>query len=109
MDLKAYYKKVREVEQKIKDDYVIIVSKETNDGGQTGVMTEVSRALAARLIVDGKARLAREEEKAEYQRQRQDAKQRAERKLAASRVPLMILTVEDLKKLKLAEEQNQGK
>ena len=99
MDLKAYYAKVREAEAKIKDDYVIVVSKETGDGGRPGAMTEVRRSLAAKLLVEGKIRLATEEEKQKYRKQREEARRRAEKRIAASKLQLMVLTTDDLKKL----------
>ena len=38
--------------------YVVVISLETPEGGKPGRATEVSRASAAQLIVEGKARLA---------------------------------------------------
>jgi hypothetical protein len=58
MDLKSYYRKIRETEQSIVEEYPIVVSRESTDGGKAGALTEVSRTLAARLIVDGSAELA---------------------------------------------------
>jgi len=57
MDLRAYYRKVREVESDIRDAFVTVVSRATADGGKAGVKTDVPRGLAARLIVEGKAEL----------------------------------------------------
>ena len=58
MDLRGYYQKVREVEAKIADAFAVIVSLESPDGGKAGTQTEVTRSLAARMIVNGLARLA---------------------------------------------------
>ena len=44
MDLRAYYQKMRKVESEIQDPYVVIVSRETPDGGRAGVKSEVPRA-----------------------------------------------------------------
>lgn len=49
MDLSVYYQKVREVEQSIADDFPIVVSQESQDGGKAGIRTEVSRRLGAKL------------------------------------------------------------
>jgi len=62
MDLKAYYHKIREAEQKFSTPFPIVVSNETPEGGIAGVMTEVSARIAAKLIVEGQARAANEQE-----------------------------------------------
>jgi hypothetical protein len=57
MDLREYYKRVREQEEKIVEPFVTVVSVKTTDGGRRGRKTVVPRAVAARLIVDGKVEL----------------------------------------------------
>ena len=66
MDLRIFYQKMRKLEQEIVGAHVIVVSLETPDGGKPGVKTEVTRANAALLIVEGRARLADKAEAAEY-------------------------------------------
>lgn len=66
MAIRAFFRKVREIEQGISSDFVVVVSNETTDGGKPGVETEVSRIQAARLIADSKARLATPEETAAF-------------------------------------------
>jgi hypothetical protein len=73
MDLRGYYQKIKEIESKIADLFTVIVSLETADGGKPGMHTEVSRALAARMIVEGIARLATPEEKQAFHEQRASA------------------------------------
>ncbi len=63
MDLRNYYQKVKDIASKIADNCTVIVSLETADGGKAGTQTEVPRALAAKMIVDGIARLATPEER----------------------------------------------
>ena len=70
MDLRNYFQKLREVESQIGDPYTIVVSVETGDGGRAGTTTEVTRALAAKMIVDGSARLATAKEKQAFQSQK---------------------------------------
>jgi hypothetical protein len=70
MDLRGYYQKVREVEATIADAFAVIVSLETSDGGKAGTQTEVTRSLAARMIVDGLAHLAKPDEKQTSKSQR---------------------------------------
>jgi hypothetical protein len=73
MDLKHYYQKIKEIESKIVGLFTVIVSADTPDGGKAGTATEVSRSLAARMIVQGVARLATPEEVQSFQRQRSSA------------------------------------
>ena len=62
MDLRVYFQKLRSIEANIPTSYVVVVSQETPDGGRAGVQTEVRREMAARLVIEGRARLASEEE-----------------------------------------------
>lgn len=57
MDLRDYYRKIREKEQEIAEPFVTVVSRKTSDGGRQGRKTIVPRAVAAKMIVDGKAEL----------------------------------------------------
>ena len=66
MDLRAYYQKIRRIEAGITEASVVVVSRETSDGGRAGVRTDVPRAVAARLIADEKADLASEEDTAKF-------------------------------------------
>jgi hypothetical protein len=69
MDLLAYYEKIRKIEALIEAGFAVVNSRATPDGGRAGVKTELPRAMAARLIADGKADLATPEETAQYQAQ----------------------------------------
>lgn len=62
MNVAHYYEKVRAVEGSLASGYVWITSEATQDGGIAGRTTEVGRATAAKLIVQGMARIATEEE-----------------------------------------------
>lgn len=66
MDLRGFYDVIKKIAAEIAEDAVVIVSRETADGGRAGVMTEVPRMLAARLIAEGKAGLASAEESAKF-------------------------------------------
>jgi len=66
MDLRVYYQKLRTIESEIKDEFPVVISRETPDGGKQGLKSQVSRSLAARLIADGKAELASAEETAQF-------------------------------------------
>lgn len=93
MDLRAYYRKIRETELSLKEPVVVVVSLETPDGGKAGVRTEVSRQTAAKMLVGGRARLASEQEMREFQEEKVDAKRLADQIAAANRVQVTVLPV----------------
>jgi hypothetical protein len=87
---------MRQIEAAVSEPYVVLVSLETPDGGKAGLRTEVPRELAARYVVDGRARLASEEETRAFQNQQQAARKEAERKEAASRIQLAVISESEL-------------
>ncbi|HEY1221200.1 MAG: hypothetical protein ABSE42_16670 [Bryobacteraceae bacterium] len=91
MDLRLYYQKIRDTQAKIADPFPVMESCETPDGGATGRLTEVTPAIAARLIVEGSARLASDADAAAFREARAKAKQAADEALAAARVPMTFL------------------
>jgi hypothetical protein len=66
MDLRTYYQTIRKIAAGITEEAAVVISRETSDGGRAGVKTEVPRALAAQLMVEGKADLVSPEEAAEF-------------------------------------------
>ena len=62
MDVRIYFQKIREVEGKIPGPYAKVVSLQTPDGGKAGLVTEVPRRVAAKMVVDGMAKLVPESE-----------------------------------------------
>lgn len=62
MEVKGYFQRIRSVEESLPGDQVVVMSLATADGGREGRLLELSRSLAAKMIVDRKARLATEEE-----------------------------------------------
>ena len=102
MDLKVYYQKIRQIEATLGEAFVILVSFETPDGGRAGVRTEASRAVAAKAIVDGRARLASAEETAEHREQAAEARRTAEQTAAAGRMQITVVSEADLRALKSA-------
>ena len=105
MDLQIYYKKIREIEQGLSGNSVVLVSRETPDGGREGVRTEVPPHIAAKMIVEGWARLATPDEALEFQEQNAEAKRKAEQLAAASRMQFTVISPSDLRKLKGAVQQ----
>lgn len=96
MDVKQYYRKVREVETTLAGPYVLVVSLETSDGGKAGILSEVQRFVAARMIVEGRAALAGEEQKKSYQDQQSAAKRAAQKAEMARRLQVAIITEPDV-------------
>jgi len=91
MDLRLYYQKIRDTQAKIADPFPVVESCETPDGGTSGRLTEVTPALAAKLIVEGAARLATEADAAAFHEERAKAKQAADEALAAAKVQMTFL------------------
>jgi hypothetical protein len=102
MDLRAYYQKIREIEVMIEEAFAIVVSLETGDGGKAGVATEVSRAIAAKMVVEGIVRMASEEEATEFLTQKADAVRVAVQEKAAGQVHLSVVPTNELNQLKEA-------
>ncbi len=97
MDLRLFYQKLRKIEQEITDPHVIIVSNETPDGGRAGQKAEVSRCIAARSILEGRARLATTEEAAEYRAGVETALRDAEQRAMAERVQVNVISEAELR------------
>lgn len=96
MDLRQYFKKLRDVEAGIKEEFPFVVSLETADGGKPGVVSEVSREMAAKAIVNGQAVLADEDQQRAYlelQMKRRNAVEKAE---LAKRLQIAIVSGPEL-------------
>lgn len=102
MDLRAYYQKIREIEARIEEAFAIVVSLETGDGGKAGIATEVSRAIAAKMVVEGIVRIASEAEAAEFLTQKAEAVKVAVEEAAAGQVHLSVVPTNELNQLKEA-------
>ena len=93
MDLRAYYRKVREVESSLPQAFVILVSRETPDGGKAGVMSEVSRLSAAKQVAEGRASVATEEEATAFHQNNLNAKRVADEAAALNRMQVVVMPV----------------
>jgi len=100
MDLRSYYKKVRDAEATLTGEYVVMVSLETSEGGRAGVRTEVPRAVAAKLIAEVRARVATEEEAVEFHEANREAREAHEEAEAAKRLQVMVIPSRDIRKLR---------
>ena len=102
MDLQAYYQKIREMETKIADEFPLVVSIATADGGKSGTKTEVARRLAAKLLVEGIVRLASKDELKAYREGMAEAQRLAEATAAAAKLQLTVLSSVELDRLRTA-------
>ncbi len=91
MDVKQYYRKIREIENTLTDSYPLVVSLETADGGKAGLVSEVSRSVAAKMIVEGRATLASDKDRSRYADAHIAAKKAAEKAEMAKRVQVAII------------------
>lgn len=100
MDVKAYYKRVREAEASLTGEHLVMVSLATAEGGKAGVKTEAPRAIAARLIAEGRARVASDEEAKEFHEINRAAHEKYEQDEAARRVQVVIVPSSEVRKTK---------
>jgi hypothetical protein len=107
MDVRLYYQKIRQTENSIPDDYAVVVSLETSDGGKSGVKTQVSRHIAAKLMIESRARLANQAEAAGYHADQELMRRRAEETEAGNRVQVTLLSESDMKSLKTGKSVKQ--
>ncbi len=99
MDLRAYYRKIRETEASLTDEFPVLRSVATEAGGVGGRLVETSREVAARMIVDGAAELATPEEAAELRQRSAEAQQRELERRKAAQVQFTVISQEDLQSL----------
>jgi hypothetical protein len=96
VDIKQYFRKIREIEGSLTEPYPVVFSLETSDGGKAGLACEVPRAVAAKMIVERRAALASVEEKELFFQQQEAAKKVAEKAELARRVQVAIIADPDL-------------
>jgi hypothetical protein len=108
MDLRLYYQKIRDAQAKITDPCPVIVSRETPDGGKEGTLTEVPVGIAAKMIVDGAARLATAEEARTFRQAQAEAKRFADEAEAARKIQVTIVSASELDRLRGGQKSNKG-
>jgi hypothetical protein len=97
MDLKQYFKKIKDTEASIQDEYPLIVSLETSDGGKPGALVEVSRAQAAKAIAENRAVLATDEQKTAYYVQEALRRKTIEKAELSRRLQIAIISDSELR------------
>ena len=108
MDLRVFYQKIRKVEQELDGDYVVVVSQETADGGRPGRMAEVRKPVAARMIVEGRARLASAEECKTRNAALERAAEALKRREMIERAHVRLLSDADIDALRAAMKPTKG-
>ncbi len=92
MNLKQYFGKIREIEATIGEQFLFVSSLETSDGGKPGVVTEVSREVAAKMIAEGRAVLATKIEKERFLEQHAAGRAAAEKAELARRLHITVVS-----------------
>lgn len=95
MDLKQYFRKMRDIEASLTERYPVLVSLETADGGKPGILCEASRLNAARMIVEGRAVLASPAEAQAFRAEQVEARAEAAKAELAKRIQVAIVTESD--------------
>jgi hypothetical protein len=108
VDIRVYFKKLQEVEQSISEPWVVVVSQETGNGGKPGILSEVNRQVAARLVVGGKARFATVAEIEAFKAAQEQQRAAAEHASLAGRVQLAVLSEQELRALKSSLRPQKG-
>jgi len=108
VDLRAFYQKIRQLETEIPGSHAVVVSNETPDGGRAGRISEVPKALAARMIVEGKARLATAEESTRHHAGLERAVEDARRAVLLGRASERLLSDADVEALRVALKPGKG-
>jgi hypothetical protein len=98
MDLRSYYKKVREADSTLKGNDIVLVSLATSEGGREGVLTEAPRSVAAKLIAEQRARVATEAEAEGFREEMRTARDRYEQEEATRRVQLVMVPARSARK-----------
>ncbi len=92
MDLKQYFKKIKDVEASIEEPYPLIVSLETSDGGKPGTFIEVSRQQAAKAIAEGRAVAATSQQKKDHFELEAARRQASEKAELSRRLQIAIIS-----------------
>jgi hypothetical protein len=92
MDVRGYYRKLREKANELPEGDLAVVSEVTPDGGKAGVLSVVSREIACRLLVERRARLASVEEVEAFEAEQREARKAWQAALEAERIQIQLIT-----------------
>jgi hypothetical protein len=99
MDVKTYYQRIRAMEATIPTHFVVVVSLATDDGGKKGVLVEVPRYLAAKMVVEGSAELASAAQTVAFQESQEAACKAVLDAATAAKVEVTMVSSDELKRL----------
>ena len=99
MDLRQYFRKLREAETNMPDAHVFVTSLETPDGGRPGIITEVPRDIAAKMLVEGRAVLSTKQEKEHFLEAQRIARAAAQRAEIAQRLQVTVVPEDETLRL----------
>ncbi len=108
MDLRVFFQKVRQLEKEIPGNHAVVVSAETPDGGRPGQTAEVAKGVAARMIVEGKARLATPEECEQRQSEVARGIEMAKKRELMGKAQVRLLSDSDIESLRGALRPQKG-
>lgn len=91
MDLKEYYRKLREMAAGIVEKDLYVVSLPTSDGGKAGVLTQVPALVGCELVIKGRARLAEKSEIEAFEEREEEARAEIAKREFASRVQVQVV------------------
>ncbi|MBI4904148.1 MAG: hypothetical protein HY820_10965 [Acidobacteria bacterium] len=107
MDLREYYREIREIQRGFTEPFVVIVSEKTVDGGKPGMLREVSAETAAMLIQQRRARAATEEQADTFRLEALEAYEAA-MKQQGPQVQVMVLAEQELRKFKAERNRTES-
>ncbi len=99
MDSREFFRRARAKAATIQEPFVVVVSKETGDGGVAGVMNYVSREIAARQIVKDQAELATTEQALAFFEEDKRIREEFEAEKWRNRLQVAVIRDEDAAKL----------
>jgi hypothetical protein len=99
MDVKTYYQRIRTTEATITTPFAVVSSLPTDDGGKKGVLVEVPRHLAAKMIVEGSAEIAPVERATAFLQAKEAAYKAAQDAATAAKLEVTMVSSDELKRL----------
>jgi hypothetical protein len=103
--MRTYYQKIRDIEQTFLEPFVVVESNETADGGKEGLLTEVPKRLAAKMIADGRARLATEQSIHEFHEKKAEAKRASDQEAITNKLQMMLVPTAELMRTKRSAKE----
>jgi hypothetical protein len=99
MDVKTYYQRIRAMEATITTPFAVVSSLGTDDGGKKGVLVEVPRHQAAKMIVEGSAEMAQADQAAAFLQAQEAAYRAAQDAATAAKLEVTMVSSDELKRL----------